>query len=387
MNYIKKEIKFASNDITLEFNKYSKQANSSVMVTSGGTQVLVTVCVDYKNSGKNNFFPLTVDYIEKFYASGRIPGGFIKRETKPGNSEILIARSLDRPLRPCFPKEFNAETQIVATVLSYDDQNDPASLSLIGASSCLMISDIPFDGPLCYLNLGYLEDKYILNPSSDLNLDLNLTIAAKPQGVVMVEANANFISEEKILECIEYAHKEMKPVFEAQLELKEEFGKDKIDLKEFSNSAQVLDKSEFSDFILDDLKDAYKILNKSDRNLAIAKIRKKITKHFNRDEDHKIDIEIDNLFDEIKSDLIRNKIFDENIRLDGRKFDDIRNISCETSVLKRPHGSGLFTRGETQSLAVITLGSEMDQQEIDSMTVKKLFKKLFFCITISPLLV
>ena len=222
-----REVVVGDKKITLEFQKYAKQANGSVMVSCGETQVLVTVCASDEPKEGQDFFPLTVDYIEKFYAAGRIPGGYVKRETKPSEREALTSRVIDRPVRPSFPEEYMCETQIIATVMSYEAKHNPAPLALLGASAALMVSDIPFNGPVASLRIGMQDGKLILDPLNGQPSDLDLNLACRPDAILMVEAGANFLSEDQMLDAITKAHQMMKPLFDVQIEVQKQIGKPK----------------------------------------------------------------------------------------------------------------------------------------------------------------
>ena len=344
---------------TFEFNKYAKQANGSVLVTCGGTQVLVTVCASKEQRPDIDFFPLTVDYIEKFYAAGRIPGGFFKRESRPGTGETLVARCIDRPLRPSFPKEYRCDTQVIATVLSYDEITTPSSLAAIGASTALMISDLPFNGPIALLNVGRKENgDFVIDPNKKEAYELELTIAAKPGAVLMVEAGANFLSESQMMDAIDFAHKSMEPFFEMQKEIQKEIGKPKREVVKKEIDAAALES--VKKFAYDKMVSLFAIKEKTERSMAFHKFGKQVHEELNPEKcpDHKKKIQA--AWSKIQSTYVRGLISKDSIRMDGRKLDEIRPIMSEVGMLKRTHGSALFQRGETQSLGVITLGSGDD---------------------------
>ena len=364
---IVREVNIEGRTIKLEFNKYAKQSNGSVMVSSGDTQVLVTVCANPKASADLDFFPLTIEYIEKTYAAGRIPGGYNKREGRPSDSATLTARVIDRPIRPCFPANFKHETVVTATVLSYEHGHNPAPLALIGASTALMISDIPFDGPVAAVKLGLKDDNYVFDPfeGEEENMDLDLNVACKPEAVLMVEAAANFLPEEKILDAINHAHKIMQPLFDLQLEIQKEIGKEKWVIESPKTDEELHTKIESAS--KESLSLAFSIKQKSARKQALDNLLSKLNQEFNPENDSSIQKNIDTSFDTLKSKYMRTMILEENVRIDQRKLDEIRPINCEINILKSPHGSSLFTRGETQALATATLASIEETQRSETL--------------------
>jgi polyribonucleotide nucleotidyltransferase len=341
------------------------------MVSCGDTQVLVTVCAADDIKEGQDFFPLTVDYIEKFYAAGRIPGGFIKRETRPSEREALTSRVIDRPLRPCFPEEFLVETQIVATVMSYDPVHHPAPLALLGASAALMVSDIPFAGPVAALRVGMKDGQLILDPDPKDTGDLDLNVACRPDAILMVEAGANFLSEDQMLEAITTAHQWMKPLFDVQLEVQKLIGSPK----------RVVSKKEYDPALVEKVRsagtnligEAFKVNEKTARNRALKEASAKIVEAVCSEGEAGAAIDkslkgtVKALIEDLKYKMMRSQILDERRRIGGRGFKDIRQISCEKSILKRPHGSSLFQRGETQAVGIVTLGAGDDEQRLDSI--------------------
>jgi len=361
-----KTVQIGGKEYKFELQKFAKQAAGSVMVSCGGTQVLVTVCAASKAKEGQSFFPLTVDYFEKFYAAGRIPGGFFKREAKPTEGETLTARCIDRPLRPSFPKSYMCETHVVATVVSHDKSAHPASLATIGASVALMISDLPFDGPIAGLRIGMnSKGEFVVDPSAADQEQLDLTVAAKPDAVLMVEAGAKFLSEEKIIEAIDFAHKEMQPLFDMQTALQKEIGKPKRAVESSELPADVY--AEAETFLKGKLEDAVAVSEKIARGKTLKALSKEMQAALNADGDSAKAEALGDCFDKIKSKYVRGLVLNKDIRMDGRKLSDIRQITCETNVLHKAHGSSLFTRGETQALGVITLGSSDDAQRMDSI--------------------
>lgn len=360
-----REVTINGKTISFEFQKYAKQANGSVMVTSGETQVLVTVCAQKETSPDTDFFPLGVDYIEKTYAAGRIPGGYQKREGKPTDLASLNARVIDRPLRPCFPKSFTNEVVVTATVLSYEHGNSPVPLALVGASTALMISDIPFNGPVAALRIGLKNGSYVIDPPEGMDTDLDLNIACKPDAVLMVEAGANFLSEDQMLDAIEFAHKAMQPFFDFQIAIQKEIGKEKWLLPE-NNYYETELAQQIKQAGTLQLKEAFSISEKQKRGQALKEVCDGLEARFIDDEASNSKT-VKAIIGKLKSEIMRNMILSENRRIDGRSLKDIRPISCETGILKRPHGSSLFTRGETQSLASVTLAAAEDVQRTETL--------------------
>lgn len=360
-----KEVVVGDKTITFEFNKFAKLAAGSVMVSCGDTQVLVTVCAADDAKEGQDFFPLSVDYIEKFYAVGRIPGGFIKRETKPSDMETLTARVIDRPLRPSFPKEYMCETQIICTVMSADGVNHPAPLALMGASTALMISDIPFNGPVASVRVGKKDGQLVLDPVVGEEGDIDLNIAANPDAVLMVEAAAKFQSEDDMLEAINFAHDIMKPIFAMQLEVQKEIGQTKRELPELAFNDSVF--QSVSSQIGGSLVDALTVKEKKHRGKALKQLKSKLKADLNPEGDSQKAADISASFEKLVYQTTRSMILNDKKRIDGRSLTDIRPISCDTKILKRSHGSALFTRGETQALGVVTLGSGEDEQRLDTI--------------------
>lgn len=377
-----KEVVVGDKTIRFEFGKYAKQANGSVMISCGDTQVLVTVCAADEVKEGQDFFPLSVDYLEKFYAAGRIPGGFIKRETKPSDHEALTARVIDRPLRPSFPENYMCDTHVVCTVLSLDPNHHPAPLALIGASAALTVSDVPFNGPVAALRIGLKDGKFVLDPSVDEDGDLDLNIAANPDAILMVEASANFLSEEQMIDAIEYAHQMMKPLFDLQLEIQKEIGKPKRELPEVESNQDVYD--QVKGHAEQALLDALAVREKQARGRAIKKLKKLVVAELNPDGNEDLTRKIKAAYEQLLSDIPRAMVLDTGKRIDGRGVSDVRQINCETSILKRTHGSALFTRGETQALATVTLGSGEDEQRLDSILQKNIFKSFLLHYNFPP---
>jgi len=381
---VTKEVTVGDKTIKFEFQKYAKQANGSVMITCGGTQVLVAVCAADKKKEGQDFFPLTVDYIEKMYSAGKIPGGFLKRESRPSDRETLTARVIDRPLRPSFPDGYMCDTFVTCLVLSYDKINQPAPLALVGASTALMISDVPFNGPVAALRVG-MDDSgnFMLDPNERNPGALDLNLAATPNAILMVEAGADFLTEEKMLEAIEFGHKTMKPLFDMQLEIQKEIGVPKRDLEKTGIDQALL--SEVSGSLKDQILDVFAISEKSARSKASRLLQRKLQEQFNPDKDSERGLMLGKVLDSIKSTVMRDMIFNESKRIDGRSPTDIRKITCEPGVLKQTHGSALFTRGETQSLGIVTLGGGDDAQRTDSIAETDYKKRFMLHYNFPPL--
>lgn len=367
-NIVEKTIRVGDHEITIEHGRMARQAGGSVLVTCGDTQVLVCATGAKAPSPTASFFPLAVDYIEKLYSAGRIPGGYIKRESKPTEREVLISRLIDRPIRPLFPETFLTEVQVVATVVSVDPKISPAPLAILGASTALHISDIPFNGPVAGVRIGHKDGKFLINPSEteEVGSDLDIVVAGTSEGILMVESGANFVSEALILEAIEVAHKHIKTMCKVQNELREAVGKTKRDVPEApSNDSmqKVLDKK-----FAGALREAYSIAKKSDRKNAVDEIRLTAKAELvPANDDGSLSATFEHLFEMACYKTLRTNIIRDNRRVDGRKSTDIRGIDCQVQVLKRPHGSALFTRGETQSLGVVTLGTSDDAQRSESV--------------------
>ncbi|MDI6758146.1 MAG: polyribonucleotide nucleotidyltransferase [Candidatus Omnitrophota bacterium] len=359
------KIKFGQQDLILETGKIAKQANGSVTIRYGQTVVLVTACMSRQVRQGQDFFPLTVECQEKTYAAGRIPGGFFKREGRPSESEILTARLIDRPIRPLFPKGLLNEIQVMAIVLSSDGENDPDVLAVIGASSALTISDIPFDGPLACCRVAQINNEFILNPTyAQLeNSDLDVVVAANKDGVIMLESKAKEVSEDIYFEAVKFGFENLKPVISMQEEFRKLYGKEKSQIKLNKPDPELGQKIE--ELAKDRLREVYKLAKKEEREEEISLLHKELDAKFVLEGYNSADIKTGLI--EIEKKLVRKKILEENIREDGRSFREIRPIECVVSFLPRTHGSSLFTRGQTQSLAVTTLGTGEDEQLIEAL--------------------
>lgn len=364
------EAQLSGSSITFETGRLANQAGGAVWVQCGGTVVLVTVCSQTLEEEKG-FFPLVVDYQEMSYAAGRIPGGYFRREIgRPSEREILVCRLIDRPCRPLFPEGFRDEVQIIATVLSADQINDPDVLALTGASAALGISSVPFDGPIAGARIGYVDGNFILNPSSELiaaGMDLNIVMAASKEAVVMVEGGGNFVSEELIADALEWGHKEIMPLLEAQEKLREAAGKPK---KEFvvPESRPDLEEKILAQ-IEAPLQEALNIPEKLARREAKSKIKSELLEflHESFPEDASASSYALGFMEKVEKRIMRSKILNTGVRNDGRDVQTVRPIKIEVGALPRTHGSCLFARGETKVLAVATLGSAGDEQRIETL--------------------
>ncbi len=376
------KLKFGKNDFVLETGKIAKQANGAVTIQYGGTVVLVTACMSKELREGQDFFPLTVEYQEKTYAAGRIPGGFFKREGRPSESEILTARLIDRPVRPLFPKGFLNEVQIMALVLSSDGENDPDVLAVCGASAALSISDIPFNGPLACCRVARVNEEFIINPTyAELEIaDLDVVLAINNKGVEMLESKAKEVSEEDYMQAVKVGFEALQELLRLQEEFKAKFGKPKAKI-EYKVISPAL-KKQVEDLAAGKLKEIYNISNKDAREEQVDLLCKELKEKLVCDECTAGDIKT--ALVEVEQLQVRKKILEDNQRVDGRSFKDIRPISCEVSVLPRTHGSSLFTRGQTQSLAVTTLGTGQDEQMVEALEVQK-FKTFKLQYSFPPL--
>ena len=360
--------KYGNEDFTIETGKIARQASSSVLVKSGDTSVLATVVAKKDSDPLKDFFPLAVFYEEKFYAAGKIPGGFFKREGRPTENETLISRLIDRPLRPLFPSSFTNEVQVICTVMSADAKKNSDIAALIGASAALTISGMPFQGPIGAARVGFVEDSYVLNPSYDQLSDsyLDMVVAGTKDAVLMVESEAKELSEDLMLGAVLYAHQEMQVVVNACNELKEKVNPNiwEIDEQDLSNYEKNITENYSTE-----IKEAFETSDKSLRGEMISKIHSDV-KNSAQDMD---EIELSKMMKSLKNvekEILRKDILENNKRIDGRSLDQVRPIEIETSILSRTHGSSLFTRGETQSIVVATLGSTKDAQRIENLNAE-----------------
>ena len=352
--------------LIVEQGKMAKQANGAVLVRYGDTVVLVTATASAEPREGVDFFPLTVDYEEKMYAAGKIPGGFIKREGRPSSDAVLCARLIDRPIRPLFPEGFRNDVQIVATVLSVDQDNAPEIIAMLGASCALTVSDIPFLGPIAGVRVGRVNGEFVINPTEAQREEstLNLTVAGSRDAVMMVEAGANELPEEVILDAILFGHEEIKRLVEFQAQIQQACGKEKREVKLFSVPEEL--QQGIREYAAARLDEATRNPDKLDRDAHIADIKADTLEHFLADWPES-DKEISYMLYKLEKEIVRKMITHEKIRPDGRALDEVRPVSCEVGILPRTHGSGLFTRGQTQILNVTTLGALGDEQIIDGL--------------------
>ena len=369
MKSIKNKFQYGNHEVILETGKIARQADGAVIVNIGGTVVLTTVVA--KNDGQaRDFFPLTVNYQEKTYAAGKIPGGFFKREGRPAEKETLISRLIDRPIRPLFPKEFTHEVQVICTVMSLNPEIDADVASLIGASAALKISGVPFQGPLGAAKVGYKDGSYLLNPSKTelSSSDLDLMVAGTKDGVLMVESEAKMLSEDIMLGAVSFGHSEMQVLIDEINKFANEFGVNDYIWDKPVNENENLEKEVYNNY-KESITEAYLISDKAERNLKISSIRQGAVEKYNTGEDCKKDC-IENSIHDLQKDIVRKNILAGKPRIDGRDNKTVRNISIEVDLLPKTHGSALFTRGETQAIVVATLGTDRDGQIIDAIDGK-----------------
>ena len=362
----RKEVMWGGRKLVFETGKVARQADGAVMVTYGDTMVLCTAVAQKSPKPGIDFFPLTVNYQEKTFAAGKIPGGFFKREGRPNEKETLTSRLIDRPIRPLFAKGFQNETQVICTVLSHDLENDPDVVSLVGASAALTISGIPFMGPIGGARVGYAEGEYLLNPTpEDLEKsDLDMVVAGTPDAVLMVESEASELSEETMLGAVMFAHREFQPVIKAIIELAEECAKEPWDVPEPAPERAEL-ALKLKDVAEVKIREAYSETIKQARVEKISAAKADAIEALDVDEDtEKL---LGGLLKDLEKDVVRGNILDTGNRIDGRDTKTVRPIVAEVGILPRSHGSALFTRGETQALCVATLGTGQDEQIIDAL--------------------
>jgi len=352
--------------LSIESGKLAKQASGSVVVRYGDTIVLVAV-VSSAEERPADFLPLTVEYQEKGYAAGRIPGNYFRREIgRPSEKETLTSRLIDRPIRPLFPKEYRYETQIIATVLSMDQENDPDILAMIGASAALEISDVPFSGPIACVRVGRINGQLKINPTVDEYeiSDINIIVAGSKTGVVMVEGGGNIVSESDMLEAIFFGHQAMQPIIDMQLKLKDIHGVPKRPFAPLERDSELVNKIET--MASSKIYETLAITGKAKRTAAFRSVKSDMFKELGEAYADRKD-EVNAIFRDLLRKISRDIILKERRRIDNRKFDEIRPITCDIDILPRPHGSALFTRGETQVLGVVTLGSGQDEQRVETL--------------------
>ncbi|MFN3395306.1 MAG: polyribonucleotide nucleotidyltransferase [Thermodesulfovibrionales bacterium] len=360
------EVDIRGKKLIIETGEIARQSDGSVIIKYGDTILLATAVAEKKTKEDIDFFPLTIDYQEKTFAAGKIPGGYFKREGKPTEKEVLTSRLIDRPIRPLFPKGFYSETQGIVSVLSYGEENVSDILGIIGMSAALMISDIPFNGPVGAVRVGLLDGNLVLNPdlSEAERLDLNIVVAGTEDAVVMVEGGASEVSEAILLEAIDFAHSEIRRIIPIQRELREMVGKEKRPLVEKKIDEAMRD--EIKNFVIDKMKEYIRIPGKQRRQEALDMLLDETHRHFNAEEKGIVRF-INETFFDIEKKLVRDMIVKDRIRADGRRPEEIRHISSKVGILPRAHGSALFVRGETQALVAVTLGTAEDEQKIETL--------------------
>ncbi len=364
-------LEWGGKTLTIETGRVARQAHGSVIATYGGTSVLATVVADYQPKPGLDFFPLTVNYQEKAYAAGKIPGGFFKREGRPTEKETLVSRLIDRPIRPLFAKDFQNETQVIATVISYDGQNDADIVALVAVSAALTLSGVPFMGPIAAARVGYIDGQYVLNPTKD-ELDdeenecqLDLVVAGTDTAVLMVESEAQELSEEIMLGAVSFGQESFKPVIEAIISLAEKAAKEPRELEniDLSDLQKTVNKS-----VKDKLVKAYKESDKQVRSNKISEIKNELLSDFSNNEDSEVsESDVKSVFKNVEKDIVRGSILDTGMRIDGRDLKTVRPVQSDVSILPLTHGSALFTRGETQALVVTTLGTGLDEKFVDGL--------------------
>ena len=386
--YKKMEIEFAGRRLSLETGRLAKQSHGSVLAQYGDTMVLATVVSAYEARPNMDFLPLTVDYQEKTFAAGKIPGGFFKREGRPSEKEILTSRLIDRSMRPLFPKGYDCETQLIVTVLSADRENDSDVLSIIAASTALELSDIPHDGPVAAVRMGRIDGKLVVNPlvSDYENSDVSIVVSAKPDTIAMLEGGARIVDEDTLLEALYMAHESMTPIFEMQQELKRLAGKPKRAFKPKELDMEIL--AAVKEKIGNGIEKALAIKEKKERREALWALQSKVTAELSAMGEVATrfvgrEKEVAEAFDKIERTIVRKAVCDQDRRIDERKSNEIRQLAAQVQVLPRTHGSALFTRGETQVLAVATLGTSSDEQKIDALLGER-YKKFLLHYNFPP---
>jgi polyribonucleotide nucleotidyltransferase len=363
-NIFRKEIDWGGKTLTLETGKVARQADGAVMASMGETTVLCTAVAAKSAKPGQDFFPLTVNYQEKTFAAGKIPGGFFKREGRPSENETLVSRLIDRPIRPLFPKSFKCETQVICTVLSHDMENNPDIVALIGASAALTISGVPFFGPIGAARIAYIDGGYVLNPTlAEMeNSALDLVVAGTKEGVLMVESEASELSEEVMLGAVKFGHEQMQTAIEAIIDLAETAAKEPRDIPEEAEEAASLRKTLSK--LNKKMSGAYEIADKTERQSAVGAVKDEAAELAGEEADSVL---VGSVMKEMEADIVRSSILKTGQRIDGRDTKTVRPIVSEVGFLPRTHGSALFTRGETQALVVATLGTGQDEQIIDAL--------------------
>jgi len=355
----------AGREIKLETGKIARQATASIIASSGDNQVLVTVVAGREPEGQS-FFPLTVNYTEKYYAAGKIPGSFFRREGRPTEKETLVSRLIDRPLRPLFPKGYFQEVQVICTVLSADKNESPEIISLIGASAALAISGLPFEGPISAARVGFVDGSYVLNPDKESQEKsmLDMVVAGTKDAILMVESEARELSEDQMLGAVLFAHQEMQKTITLIEELASKTSIPEIEYSLREDNSEL--KEKIINIVRDDLVNAYSIPEKAKRQESVSLVRDKMKESLN-DEDLEDENAVSGYFKSVESEIVRSRLLNGDSRIDGRDLDTVRPIEIEVGFLNKSHGSCLFTRGETQSIGVATLGGSRDAQLIDAL--------------------
>ncbi len=381
--FISKEVEIGGRKLSIETGRFAKQANGAVMVRYADSMVLVSAVAAEEAKEDQDFFPLQVEYREKTSAAGKIPGGYIKREGRPSEKEILSARLVDRPIRPLFPDSYMNETQIIAFVLSYDGENDTDVLAATGASAALLISDIPFNGPISEVRVGRINGEFIVNPTHQQlkESDIELVVAGTADSIMMVEGESKEVSESDLLGALKFAQGEIKKLIDLQNELREAVGKTKREVPVKEIPQELMDA--VKEKALEPFKEiVHSVLTKEERSAKNKELTSSVVEQLSESfpESEKL---IKAIMHDIEKDLMRERILDEGVRLDGRNTTQIRPITVETSVLPRTHGSALFTRGETQSLTSVTLGTKNDEQTVDGL-IEEYSKKFMLHYNFPP---
>ena len=360
----RKELDWGGTPLVMETGKVARQADGAVMVSLGGTTVLCTAVAAHSPRPGQDFFPLTVNYQEKAFAAGKIPGGFFKREGRPSENETLVSRLIDRPIRPLFPSSFKCETQVICTVLSHDMENNPDVAALVGASAALTLSGVPFFGPIGAARIGWINGEYVLNPTVEQmeETELDLVMAGTHEGVLMVESEAKELSEEIMLGAVNFGHDAIKPVIDAIIDLAESCAKEPRQLPEEPAETNEI-KAVLAEFT-GEFEAAYKIADKTERQAALSTVRTAAKEKLGDDYDGVL---VGSLVKSLEADIVRGAILETGTRIDGRDTKTVRQIVSEAGFLPRAHGSALFTRGETQAMVVATLGTGQDEQIIDAL--------------------
>lgn len=366
-NIVEKEIMWEGKKLTLQTGKIARQATGAIMATYGETMVLATVVAEKQPKEDQDFFPLTVNYQEKFASSGKIPGSFNRREGRPSTHETLVSRLIDRPIRPLFPETFKNEVQVIATVFNYDKENNPDIVAMIASSAALAVSGIPFMGPIGSARVAYIKDKYVINPTLKQmeNSKLDLVVAGTSEGVLMVESEANELSEEVMLGAVEAGFKSFQPIIKLIKTMAKEVGNEKWEIPARPTEYETLMES-FKSLIGKELKKAYTIKAKQERAEKITEIKEKAIASINEDDEVSLKI-APSVFSDLEAEIMRTAILKGEPRIDGRDTTTIRPIECEVGILGRNHGSALFTRGETQALVSATIGIKDDEQLEDDL--------------------